>query len=200
MADPLKNPASPGDNAPRTARARSERDLGTRSKRTPRGQRAKRSESRAESTTDSQPASKSKNGARSASRAEPRPTNGGGGKRPSRGAARPPQRPRDVKAGGGARLLAPVALVIFAIACFTVLSNQDSGSKAKSSDNAAATKAAATTAAAKSGPTRSTYRVKPGDSFAAIAEKQGVDVQTLQALNPKIDPRELQPGQKLKLK
>jgi LysM repeat protein len=105
-----------------------------------------------------------------------------------------------VKAGSGARVLAPIALIIFAIACFTVLSNQDSSGSAKSSDSAA-TKAAAATAAKKAaGPTRSTYKVKPGDSFAAIAEKQGIDVQTLQELNPDIDPRALQPGQKLKLK
>lgn len=97
-------------------------------------------------------------------------------------------------------MLAPIALVIFAIACFMVLSSQDSGSASRTSDEAAATKAAATSAAAKSGPTRSTYRVKAGDSFAAIAEKQGVDVATLQELNPDIDPRALQPGQKLKLK
>jgi LysM repeat protein len=105
-----------------------------------------------------------------------------------------------VKAGNGARILAPVALVIFAIACFTVLSGQDSGSSAKNSEATATTKAAATAAAAKTGPTRSTYRVKPGDSFAAIAEAQGVEVAKLQELNPDIDPRALQPGQKLKLK
>lgn len=105
-----------------------------------------------------------------------------------------------MKAGSGARIVAPVALIIFAIACFTVLSSQDSGSATKTSEKAAATKAAGTGAAAKSGPTRSTYKVKPGDSFAAIAEAQGVDVQTLQELNPDIDPRALQPGQKLKLK
>lgn len=97
-------------------------------------------------------------------------------------------------------MLAPIAIVVFAIASFSVLSGQDSGGAAKTSDEAAATKDAAASAAAKSGPTRSTYRVKAGDSFAAIAEKQGVDVATLQELNPDIDPRALQPGQKLKLK
>jgi LysM repeat protein len=104
-----------------------------------------------------------------------------------------------VKAGNGARILAPVALIIFAIACFSVLSSSGD-STATAPQKAAAAKAAATKAAAKTGPTRSTYRVKPGDSFAAIAEAQGIDVQTLQELNPDIDPRALQPGQKLKLK
>jgi LysM repeat protein len=105
-----------------------------------------------------------------------------------------------VKAGNGARILAPVALIIFAIACFSVLSSSGDDSTATAPQKAAAAKAAATKAAAKTGPTRSTYRVKPGDSFAAIAEAQGIDVQTLQELNPDIDPRALQPGQKLKLK
>lgn len=49
-------------------------------------------------------------------------------------------------------------------------------------------------------PVRSTYRVKQGDSFASISEKTGVPIETLQELNPEIDPRALQPGQKLKLK
>lgn len=47
---------------------------------------------------------------------------------------------------------------------------------------------------------RSSYTVKAGDSFSAIAEKTGVDIGELQRLNPDIDPRALQPGQKLKLK
>lgn len=49
-------------------------------------------------------------------------------------------------------------------------------------------------------PLRATYRVKQGDSFASISEQTGVPVETLQELNPEIDPRALQPGQKLKLK
>ena len=64
-------------------------------------------------------------------------------------------------------------------------------------------RAAVGLASAESGstvPVRSTYRVKPGDSFAAIAEKTGVEVDTLAELNPDVDPRALQPGQKLKLK
>ncbi len=49
-------------------------------------------------------------------------------------------------------------------------------------------------------PAKATYKVKPGDSFAAIAEETGVDVDKLAELNPDVDPRALQPGQKLKLK
>jgi hypothetical protein len=177
MAEPLKHPMSrgdgaPADGAPRTARARSERDLGRSSKR-----RERRPEPRADA----------------------RPRNGGTSSRSAGARSGSPQRPRGVKAGNGARLLAPLALIVFAIACFIVLSSQQSSGTADTSTTS--TKAAATTAAAKTvGPTRSKYTVKPGDSFAAIAEKQGVEVQTLQELNPDIDPRALQPGQKLKLK
>lgn len=49
-------------------------------------------------------------------------------------------------------------------------------------------------------PTRSTYRVRAGDSFGSIAEEVGMPVEDLQMLNPDVDPRALQPGQKLKLK
>lgn len=196
MAEPLKSSLPQDDPAPRTARARSERDLGGRSKRPARGQRSGSTRSNASEAPKEQRYKAPRTGTPS----EVPPRSGSKGARPTRGGSRSPQRPRDVKAGNGARLLAPLALVVFAIACFTVISSQDSGSAAKTSDEAAATKAAAASAAAKSGPTRSTYRVKAGDSFAAIAEKQGVDVETLQELNPDIDPRALQPGQKLKLK
>jgi LysM repeat protein len=97
-------------------------------------------------------------------------------------------------------MLAPLAVAIFAIACFAVITSQGGDGNATSAEKAAATKKASSAAAVKSAPTRATYRVKAGDSFAAIAEKQGVDVGQLQELNPDIDPRALQPGQKLKLK
>jgi LysM repeat protein len=186
MAEPLKKPAPQDDGAPRTARARSERDLGTRSKRPPRGERS------------SKPSREGRPGPRpsAASSDRPRPTRSSGPA--SSGRSGSPQRPRNVKAGNGARVIAPLALVIFAIVCFVVITNQDSGTSAKeTSAKAAATTAAAAKAA---GPKRSVYRVKAGDSFTIIAESQGIDAATLQELNPDVDPRAIQPGQKLKLK
>lgn len=47
---------------------------------------------------------------------------------------------------------------------------------------------------------KSSYRVRAGDSFGSIAEKVGMPVEELQQLNPDIDPRALQPGQRLKLR
>lgn len=164
MAEPLKQTTSLEDAPKRSARTRSERDLGGASRRPARGQRS---------------------GSRS---------------RQTRSSGDSPQRPRNVKAGNGARLIAPIALIVFAIACFSVLTSQGEGGNAGTAEKAAATESAGSAAAAKTGPTRSTYKVKAGDSFAIIAEKQGMEVTTLQELNPEIDPRALQPGQKLKLK
>jgi hypothetical protein len=44
------------------------------------------------------------------------------------------------------------------------------------------------------------YVVAPGDSLTAIAGRTGVPVGTIQALNPRIDPNSLQPGQRLRLR
>lgn len=49
-------------------------------------------------------------------------------------------------------------------------------------------------------PTKATYKVRAGDSFASIAAEVGVTVETLQELNPNVDPRALQPGERLKLR
>lgn len=116
-----------------------------------------------------------------------------------------PRRPRDVKAGAGARMLAPIAIVVFALACLIVISSQGDDGSVKNDGAAASSSNSAPSSGAKSvtkvsGPTRSVYVVKAGDSFSAIAEKEGVDVDTLSSLNPDVDPRALQPGQKLKLK
>jgi LysM repeat protein len=187
MAEPLKNTSALDDGAPRTARARSERDLGNRPKRPQRGQRSARKPSSQESRTESRPSSSERPRQPKSSSRPPKSTRSGS-----------PQRPRDVKAGNGARILAPLALIVFAIACFVVITSQDSGSSAKdTSAKAAAVKAAAVKA---SGPTRSVYKVKAGDSFTVIAETQGIDAAKLQELNPDVDPRAIQPGQKLKLK
>lgn len=188
MAEPLKKPASAspgsGPSAQRPVRGRSERDIGNRSKRTPRGesQRPPRGEN------------KGNGGSRSGGRQRIQTAGGSG----------TPRRPRDVKAGSGARILAPLAVALAALACFIVLTNQSSDGKVSSSGEAASAKSTSASESGESanttGPTRSTYRVKAGDSFSAIAEAQGIDVEALQELNPDVDPRALQPGQKLKLK
>jgi LysM repeat protein len=132
---------------------------------------------------------------------------------------RPAARPRAnggpaVPTGGGARLLAPLAVIVCAIAVLSVLSSSgsDNGSAGTESDSTPAnvrstsggdssSEADTTSATGPTGkPLRATYRVKPGDTFSGIAENVGVPVDTLAELNPEVDARTLQTGQKLKLK
>ncbi len=42
--------------------------------------------------------------------------------------------------------------------------------------------------------------MKTGDTLGAIAEKTGLDVETLLTLNPDLDPQALVSGQKIKLR
>ena len=54
-----------------------------------------------------------------------------------------------------------------------------------------------------SGPTVSKatfYVVKPGDSLSGLAAKTGVPITTIEALNPHINPNNLQPSQRLRLR
>ena len=100
-----------------------------------------------------------------------------------------------------ARLLAPLALVVSAVALFAVVTSGggDGSSQTVAAPTATAT---ATPAARRSTTTRRssrTYTVKPGDTPSGIAEKTGVDVDDLLAANPDADPSALSVGQKLKL-
>ena len=105
-----------------------------------------------------------------------------------------------------ARLLAPLALLAFALAFFVVLSassgtddgKKASGGAARPSSESATTEAA--DAAPKRERKRASYTVKVGDSLGAIAEKTGVEVEALELLNPEVDAQALSPGQKLKLR
>jgi LysM repeat protein len=99
-----------------------------------------------------------------------------------------------------ARFLAPIALVAFAVALYSVV--QD-GRDPAGTGSGGATATATPTAKAKSGSKkkksskRKTYTVKAGDTLSGIAEKTGVSLETLNDLNPDADT--LSPGQKLRL-
>gem|GEM_PF-558049 len=47
--------------------------------------------------------------------------------------------------------------------------------------------------------TPKTYRMKPGDTLAAIAAAQGITLQQLQAANPGVDTRRLKPGSEIRV-
>jgi LysM repeat protein len=104
-----------------------------------------------------------------------------------------------------ARLLAPLALVAFALALFIVVSNttKDDGDTPAARD---ASQPAQSTAAPngdggkkRKKPPRS-YTVKPGDTPSGIAEKVNVPLDQIFELNPDLDPQTLTPGTKIKLR
>jgi LysM repeat protein len=49
-------------------------------------------------------------------------------------------------------------------------------------------------------PRRRFYRVKVDDTLDGIAERTGIDAETLQELNPNLDPQALAVGQRIKLR
>ena len=97
-----------------------------------------------------------------------------------------------------ARLLAPAALVVFALAVALIVlgSGSDDGSKAQKTTGERTT---TTQRTSRRRPRPKTYTVKPGDTLGAIGQKTGFDVDILQALNPTLDPQTLNAGQKIKL-
>src|SRR3954470_6709108 len=101
-----------------------------------------------------------------------------------------------------ARFLAPIALIAFAIALYSVVKD----SSAPAGGNSGATTTTATpTASAKSAKKKSskhkrkTYTVKAGDTPSGIAEKNDISLEKLLELNPNLDPQTMAPGQKIRL-
>ena len=101
-----------------------------------------------------------------------------------------------------ARLLAPLALVVFALAVAVVVltaSGGEGNGGTDTSSNGTGTTAQTTTGTT-TAPRRATYTVKTGDTLGLIAEKTGVSVERLQELNPELDPQALLSGQKINLR
>ncbi|HEY6889858.1 MAG TPA: LysM domain-containing protein [Solirubrobacter sp.] len=100
-----------------------------------------------------------------------------------------------------ARFLAPIALIAFSFALYSLVQDGRDKTNGNSSGNATATATATSTSKKKSSSSakkkRKTYTVKSGDTLSGIAEKTGVSLETLNELNPNADT--LSPGQKLRL-
>ena len=101
-----------------------------------------------------------------------------------------------------ARLVAPIALVAVAIAFLLVVagSSTDGDDGERASETSERTSTEETTERRPAPRRAATYTVKTGDTLGAIAEKTGLDVETLQELNPELDPQALVSGQKIKLR
>jgi LysM repeat protein len=100
-----------------------------------------------------------------------------------------------------ARFLAPIALIAFAFALYSVVHDNQKPA-GSNSDAPAASSATATptkTPSKSKKHKRKTYTVKSGDTPSGIAEKTGVSLETLMELNPELDPQTMAPGQKIRL-
>jgi LysM repeat protein len=110
------------------------------------------------------------------------------------------------------RIIAPVALIAFGVALALVIT---SANKSDSGNGASASKAekardlgtsttsgnrAARRRAARDRLPKRIYIVQDGDTLGSIAEKTGVSVEKLQALNPGLDQFSLQTGQRIKIR
>lgn len=102
-----------------------------------------------------------------------------------------------------ARLLAPVALAVCAVAVLIVIGSSLGGGDGDAGSSAGTTVSSEAQAETKTATTPrqpANYTVKSGDTLGGIAEQTGVPVDTLQELNPELDPQALIAGQKIKLR
>ena len=104
------------------------------------------------------------------------------------------------------RFLAPVALIAVIVAIFIVVGSQsgggggDDGSKAGNGTELTAEQKKRKRERRERRESRKTYTVRAGDSLDAIAITVKVPKETLQQLNPDLDPQALQPGQKIRIR
>jgi len=104
------------------------------------------------------------------------------------------------------RILAPVALVLFALSFFAIVltSGGDEGAREGRSTSSEAARTSTTekqrTTTERRTTQGGTYTVKVGDTLGGISEKTGVPVEKLLELNPDLDPQALVSGQKIKLR
>ena len=92
------------------------------------------------------------------------------------------------------RLLAVVALVAAAIVVIVVVSSSLPESDGDDGERRAGQEKE------QKGSGDKFYIVQPGDSLSTIAEKEGIELDTLEQLNPDLDPQTLSAGQQVRLR
>ena len=100
------------------------------------------------------------------------------------------------------RFIAPIALLAFAFALYTVVKDGQKPAGSSTSDTPAAQSTATSSKSTKKSSTkhkRKTYTVKAGDTPSGIADKMGIPLETLMDLNPELDAQTMAPGQKIRL-
>jgi LysM repeat protein len=108
------------------------------------------------------------------------------------------------------RILAPVALIVFALALVVIISSTGGGGGGGGTSSSSAEKArdlgtanGSKTKSRKSSRgklPKSVYIVKSGDTLGSISQTVGVSVTKLQELNPNLDQFSLAPGQRIKIR
>ena len=97
------------------------------------------------------------------------------------------------------RLLAPIALAVFALALLLVVFGGGGDDPATESGTAGAESAEDGEQPRPSNASPS-YTVKAGDTLGDISERTGLGIDRLLELNPALDPQSLSPGQTIKLR
>jgi LysM repeat protein len=104
-----------------------------------------------------------------------------------------------------ARLLAPLALIAFAVVVAAMVLGSgvvgdDEGGETSARTNELPTATERTTTAGRKQRRRKTYTIKANDTLSGIAAETGTTVEQLQELNPELDAQALVAGQKIKLR
>jgi LysM repeat protein len=105
------------------------------------------------------------------------------------------------------RFLAPIALVAFAFALYTVVQDARDHVGPSSTSGATPTTTAKLSRAQKRAAAREharqakkAHRVRTGETPSSIALKYGITVKQLEKLNPDMDPQALTVGERLRLR
>jgi LysM repeat protein len=99
-----------------------------------------------------------------------------------------------------ARLIAPLALLLAAVAVLVVIQASTGSGKDSPTEPAQSTSTAQETTQTTQQRIRPSYTVKLNDTLERISEKTGVSVARIETLNPDLDPQNLIVGQKIKLR
>jgi LysM repeat protein len=102
-----------------------------------------------------------------------------------------------------ARILAASALIVTVVVVFAVVSSEtgsDGDDPARNKGAAKARNADGQNEPSSQGNQKKVYEVQEGDTLSGIAAANGVPVETIEELNPDLDPQALIPGQELKLR
>jgi LysM repeat protein len=104
----------------------------------------------------------------------------------------------DYKPNQIVRALAVVALIAAFVLVIVVVVTSGGGSG--SGDNGSAPQKATVSKAGRQALRKGVWVVRSGDTLGKISVKTGIDVTTLQTLNPNIDPQTLLEGQRIALR